>query len=95
MKKTKYNGISSDVSAVTKIDEARENILGIRNRARAAIIAVVGATLICMLMDMPRGTVTILGGLTALTLFNAYECYELRRRMDKVIDLIETSSLED
>ncbi|QYG05627.1 hypothetical protein [Janthinobacterium sp. PAMC25594] len=95
MKKPKYHDISSDLSIVTKIDDARENMLGSQSRVRAAIIAIVAATLICMLMDMPRGTVTILGGLTALTLFNAYECYELRRRIDKVINLIETTSLEN
>lgn len=95
MKRNKIPGISSEIPAVQKINDARDNILGGQNRTRAAIISIILAIPLCMLMDLSRGAATLLGGLTALTFFNAYECYDLRRHMNKLIDLIEIINVQD
>lgn len=52
-------------------------------------IAIVISSMYGSFMEIPAATATILAGLTGLAVSIACECSELKRRLDRVVEILE------
>lgn len=89
LKSNKNFNVSFASSKVNRIYALQQTPADRRRRIYCLAITVVITPMYGTFMGIPLATAIILAGLTGLAISCAFECSELKRRLDRVVEILE------
>jgi hypothetical protein len=81
--------LKKNTALIHRIKSTLNNPATKRQRILWTTVGLLAAGSFGTFLDIPRDTAIVLGGLTVFCAVSAYEHYELKRRLDALLDLFD------